>query len=91
MDRKTLFTFIAIYSFAASAAFFFGGNDEINVTSVVDQPASYIVQGDSLESVAAIVQSVGGDITHELGVIRAVGATLTAAEASSIQAMSSNR
>jgi hypothetical protein len=85
MISRAVLTFIAICSFAASAAFFFGVNDEINATSVVGQPASYIVQGKSADSVAAIVQSVGGDITHELGVIRAVGATLTPAQAEALR------
>jgi hypothetical protein len=47
--------------------------------------SSYIVQGESAQSVAALVQSAGGEVTHELGIIRSVGATLTAAEAASLR------
>jgi hypothetical protein len=39
--------------------------------------ASYIVQAKDLTAAADAVRSVGGEITHELGVIRAVGALLT--------------
>jgi len=37
-------------------------------------PASYIVQGESVDTAAAAVESVGGTVTHELGIINAVGA-----------------
>lgn len=42
--------------------------------------ASYIVQGKSLADARAAVEALGGEITHELGVIRAVGARLTPAQ-----------
>ena len=42
--------------------------------------ASYIVQGASLAEVRSAVEALGGEITHELGVIRAVGARLTPAQ-----------
>ena len=38
---------------------------------------SYIVQAADLETAADAVRAVGGEITHELGVIKAVGADLT--------------
>ncbi len=38
---------------------------------------SYIIQGVSLAHVKTAVEAAGGEITHELGVIRAVGALLT--------------
>ena len=77
MDRRTIFAFIGIYFFAASAAFVFGGNEEINVTSVMDQPTSYILKGESTEQVAEAVLAAGGEVTHELGIIRSVAANLT--------------
>ncbi|MEW5987136.1 MAG: DNRLRE domain-containing protein, partial [Chloroflexota bacterium] len=44
-----------------------------------DQPAtSFIVQGRDLTTVANRVRGVGGTITHELGLINAVGAQLSA-------------
>ena len=39
---------------------------------------SVIVQGADLAIVKSAVEAVGGEITHELGIIRAVGARLTA-------------
>ncbi len=77
MERKTLFTFIAVYSFALAVTLFFSNDDEINATTVVDQPSSYILQGNSTDAVVAAVQSVGGTVTHELGIINSVAATLT--------------
>jgi len=62
MNRKIIFAFIAIYSFAASAAFIFGGTDEITVTSVVDQPASSIVQGEESDVAAAVSRQVGDEV-----------------------------
>lgn len=62
MDRKIIFAFIAIYSFAASAAFIFGGTDDITVTSVVDQPASPIVQGEESNVAVAISRQVGDEV-----------------------------
>ncbi len=38
---------------------------------------SYIVQADDLEKARNAVANAGGIVTHELGIIRAVGATLT--------------
>ena len=43
-----------------------------------DEPVtSVIVQARDLETAVEAVRSVGGEITHELGVIRSVGANLT--------------
>lgn len=38
---------------------------------------SYIVQASSLDQALSAIQNVGGEITHELGIINAVGARLT--------------
>ncbi len=46
---------------------------------------SYIVQGRSLETVTSAVLAVDGEITHELGVIRAVTANLTPAQLETIR------
>ena len=43
-------------------------------------PGSYIVQAASLDLALGAVHSVGGEITHELGIINAVGALLTDAQ-----------
>ena len=46
--------------------------------SVSEEPTSrVIVQGHDAAIVAELVRSVGGTVTHELGIIRAVGARLT--------------
>ena len=51
---------------------------ERTTLSSTDAPgASYIVQAASLEQAVGAVQDVGGEITHELGIINAVGAYLT--------------
>jgi len=47
--------------------------DSAQVTS-----ASVIVQGADMASAAQAVRQVGGEVTHELGIINAVGAELTA-------------
>lgn len=39
--------------------------------------AAYIVQGKSVERVSELIAEVGGEVTHELEIIRAVGARLT--------------
>ncbi len=44
------------------------------------ETTSMIVQGSDLVTVSAIVRGVGGEITHELGVINAVGANLTSVQ-----------
>ena len=50
-----------------------------------DVAASYIVQGESLAAVKQLVEEEGGEITHELGVIRAVAAMLTTAEVEALR------
>ena len=47
-------------------------------TPVDSDPVSVIIQGADAASVAAAVRAVGGEITHELGIIRAVAARLNA-------------
>ncbi len=44
-----------------------------------------IVQGRDLSAVAEAVRQVGGEITHELGIIRAAGAELTAAQRAALE------
>ena len=45
-----------------------------------EPPASYIVQAADVETAVAAIQQVGGSLTHELGIINAVGAVLTPAQ-----------
>ncbi len=42
-----------------------------------EETAAYIVKGKSVERVREIVVEVGGEVTHELKIIRSVGARLT--------------
>ena len=65
---------------ALAAAIGLLGTAALTSQHTTDPTDSYIVQGASLQSVRAAVASAGGEITHELGVIRAVGAMLTAAQ-----------
>ncbi len=46
-----------------------------NLTSLLTQ--SYIVQGESFETVRSAVASTGGDIAHELSVFRSVTANFS--------------
>jgi hypothetical protein len=50
------------------------------------QTSSYIVQAKSLAAAKAAVKRVGGMITHELGIIDAVGARLSPAQAETLRA-----
>ena len=47
---------------------------------------TYIVQGASLAQVRSAVDALGGEITHELEIIEAVGARLTARQHATIRA-----
>lgn len=52
----------------------------------VDQArTSYIIQGQSLASVRTLVTDLGGEITHELGVINAVAADLNAGQVAELR------
>ena len=48
--------------------------------SAPETSQSFIVQGRDLAAVSRLVRDVGGEITHELGIIHAVGARLTATQ-----------
>ena len=48
-------------------------------------PAEMIVQAGTMDAAAALVENVGGSITHELGIIDAVGAQLTPAQRDSLE------
>ena len=62
----------------------------VGIVLLIDTPAedpttSVIVQAADLETAAEAVRSAGGEITHELGVIRAVGAVLTKSQVEGLQ------
>ena len=64
---------------AISAATMFGDS------RISQEPASYIVRADSAELATELVVAVGGDVTHELGIIEAVAATLTSAQVTDLR------
>jgi serine protease AprX len=51
-----------------------------------EQAASYIVQAGTLHAAKAAVQAAGGRITHELGIINGVAATLSPAQVQTLRA-----
>ena len=75
MDSRIVLTILAILSLA------FG----MSPTSAPSPGSSYIVQGGSLEAAKSAVIAVDGEITHELGVIRAVAADLTPKQLDAIE------
>jgi hypothetical protein len=87
MNRKSLITFVSIFSFvAAIGAVQYSSQSsdapvEISNTTASNTTAmstSYIVQAESLDVAKDAVEAIGGEITHELGIIHAVGAILSA-------------
>jgi hypothetical protein len=67
-----------------------GSSQDLNVAGMLEAPetTAFVVQGQDMESVAQAVLRVGGEITHELGIINAVGAELTAEQKSALEASS---
>ena len=64
---------LVIAAVAAAALLFFS-------TSPAEETVSIIVKGKDLAAARAAVVSVGGEITHELGIIRSVGANMTSSQ-----------
>ncbi len=54
--------------------------------SAGEPQTAVLVQGSNLDAVVAAVCAVGGEITHELGIINAVGARLTLAQVRTLEA-----
>lgn len=54
--------------------------------SAAEPREAVLVQGSSLRAAIAAVCAVGGEITHELGIINAVGASLTRHQLSALEA-----
>ena len=60
-------------------------------TASLSEPASsVIVQGPDVETARRLVLEVGGTVTHELAIIRAVGAQLTASQQERLNALDSD-
>jgi serine protease AprX len=75
MKIEATFTLLAVLGFA------FG----MSQAPAPAAESSYIVQGSSLEAVTEAVLAVEGEITHELGIINAVAATLTESEREALE------
>ena len=69
--RRVVRTFVALSVIAVTAMSFLVRHDNAAPAS------SYIVQGKSLSEMQSVMAEYGVEITHELGVIRAVAADLT--------------
>ena len=50
------------------------------LTAEVRQPARVIIQGGNVATISTAVRAVGGQVTHELGMIKGIGARLTPAQ-----------
>ena len=57
------------------------------VPSEREEVGSFIVQGQDLAGVRAAVEAVGGAVTHELGIIKAVGTELTKRQVEALREM----
>jgi len=53
--------------------------------AVAERPLSYIVQAETLEAARTAVASVGGSVSHELGIIDAVAASLSPSQAETLR------
>ena len=58
---------------------------DVEVSADVEVAADFIVQATSAEAAADAVRNVGGIVTHELAIIRAVGATLDSAQLAALR------
>lgn len=81
MTRTLLLITIAIFTLSACAGF----GPAAEQTTTLEPTTSHIVKADSLADAKAAVTSVNGTITHELGVIGAVAAELTAGQLASLR------
>ena len=81
MTRTLLLITIAIFALSACAGF----GPAADQSTIVVQTTSHIVKADSLAAAKAAVAAVNGTITHELGVIGAVAADLTAAQLAALR------
>ena len=68
MPRNVCFLIIVASLIAAST---------IEFRSESQTAQSYVVQANGLDQAMVLVGDVGGEITHELGIVDAVGARLT--------------
>ena len=91
MHRKSVFTFIAIYSLVAGIGFFASSETTDATTKTVEETVSFIVEADSVEVAESAVRAVGGKITHVLGIIDAVAADITPSQVARLNTLSNVR
>ncbi len=81
MERRALVTLIGIFSIVAAFGVFRhvspSSESPLEISNITTMSASYIVQADSLDIARQAVEAIGAEITHELGIINAVGAKLS--------------
>ena len=87
MNRTLILVSIAIFGMSACA----GLQPAADRSTAAAPVSSYIVQARSLAAAQAAVHSADGSITHELGVIGAVAAELTAAQLAELRKHSAVR
>ena len=89
MIRTKIIATSGIFTIVMLMVFFFLFTTQRQDTDInADAPiASYIVQAASLDQAVHAVRSVGGKITHELGIINAVSTDLTLSELRILQAI----
>ena len=79
--RHLTYTLTLLSAAMVSAVPFQESSDApVTVVHADSSTTSYIVQGESAASVSALIADVGGDVTHELSIINAVGAQLTSTQ-----------
>src|SRR5215217_7765050 len=81
---KIALTFV---SAVVALSAFLSPHSRSSVRPAPPPPADVIVQATDLVLAARAVRSVGGTVTHELGIIDAVGAKLNAAQLRAIETM----
>ena len=80
MDRARIFAFIVACGIAAAIGIYVPANSQVEAVSTVEQTETYIVQGGSTAAMAAAIRAVGGEVTDELTIIGAVGASLSSGQ-----------
>ncbi len=63
------------------------GAPQPSAAPIEEEASPFIVQGTDLATVLEAVRQVGGEVTHELAVIRAVGARLTPSQRAELEAL----
>ena len=85
MKQNVISRFLAIGGIATAIALFAVNSVQPAAEPVSQTQASYIVQAGSAEQAREAIDAVGGDVTHELSIINAVGAALTPDELSRLE------